>query len=113
MLARNEADLGLALLRISEERTLVADFSRHYSVTGHTFVGKNPENLAPIFAIVYPFDAAIWIGICITIVALSVFSYVLGGECSFWKLLSSVLKQPFQLGDGSQKWRYYYSFYFC
>lgn len=116
MVQRGEADLAFSILRMSIQRYEVVDFSKSYAMESMKFVIKKPGNITPVFAFLQPFDVRIWVGILIAIFVLSTMGKIFDRSSSwgrnFLQTVSSVLKQPLTMGDGSLKWMLLIGFWF-
>ncbi|XP_015914837.2 glutamate receptor U1-like [Parasteatoda tepidariorum] len=72
MLARNEADMAISLIGITEERSTVVDFSLPYHYIEKTFMMNYASFLPKTAAFLYPFSTFTWILILIVLLFMTV-----------------------------------------
>ncbi|GIY02578.1 probable glutamate receptor [Caerostris darwini] len=99
MLIRNEADIGLSHMAITEKRTHAVDFSFPYGVLDRTFVTGTPGVFPKMSSFIYPFSTNVWL----FLLALMVLAPFLFRASMFKKrslssvfimIFGSMLKQP-------------------
>ncbi|KAG8184616.1 hypothetical protein JTE90_022667 [Oedothorax gibbosus] len=107
MLHRNEADLGIAFLRITEERAQDVDFSNVYAIDKLSFITQTPGTKTSVFAFVYPFEYGIWIDSLGSLLLMSLMGKVLDWKANcglnVYKLLAVILHQSQKMVDGTLK----------
>ncbi|KAG8192196.1 hypothetical protein JTE90_009959 [Oedothorax gibbosus] len=119
MILRNEADMALSRIAISEQRLKIVDFSMAYSTEDSTFVVEKPKDEHLSFAYLYPFDFTIWIGFLLVLLLLAVlFPLFLKRRHSFWEvffdLYTTVMKQPSNITKyDSHAGRYLFTLWLC
>ncbi|GFV60179.1 lig_chan-Glu_bd domain-containing protein [Trichonephila clavipes] len=96
LVQREEADLGLAFLALSEERLEAIDFSNSYGSLEKIFAAKEPGQVPKITAFTYPFNQNVWIFYTLMIlVATVVFQKIMFRNAtllgSFLSVLGSIL----------------------
>ncbi|GFT69889.1 glutamate receptor subunit 1 [Nephila pilipes] len=120
MIQREEADMTLGFLSITDQRLEVVDFTKSYMVYGSTFVIENPGYVHPYISYLYPFNVTTWIYIiCTTIIVSILFCTInqiaINREFSsvriFCMVFGSLVKQPLILNKELQKWRWFISFW--
>ncbi|GFQ78895.1 lig_chan-Glu_bd domain-containing protein [Trichonephila clavata] len=116
MVSRGEADIGMSLIGILEQRTKVVDFSVAYSMEAIAFASyKMP--LEGMFQFLQLFDLATWISIFITLILMSLvlflilkrketFSYI------FFNTYSNVLGKSLLLHKDVFKWKPFLGLWF-
>lgn len=98
MLVREEADIAISALGITEKRLEVVKYSFPYFIDAYTFATKTPDFAPKFLTIVYPFSAKVWLSIFSCLVVMSaVFYFVLRRKYSFivvlLKTFGSLLNQ--------------------
>ncbi|GFT32967.1 lig_chan-Glu_bd domain-containing protein [Trichonephila clavipes] len=109
MVQKGEADIGLGLLVISEERLEAIDFSKSYGALEKVFAAKEPGQMPKITAFTYPFALNTWILYAMMILTATVLfqrimfrnSTLLG---SFLSVLGNILTQGMENVRGTA-WR--------
>ncbi|GFU52323.1 probable glutamate receptor [Nephila pilipes] len=99
MLLRNEVDIGLSHISITEERTKAVDFSFPYAVLDRTFVTAKPGVFPKMASFTYPFNGNVWVLIlALTVIAPLLFRALMFKKRSFttvfFMIFGSMLKQP-------------------
>ncbi|KAF8778203.1 Glutamate receptor ionotropic like protein [Argiope bruennichi] len=118
MLHNGKADIAISTLSVTEERMEVVDFSSSYALEETTFALKKTGMNPTLAYLLYPFDAFVWMSLVGAIIYLSVILlFLLGKKRSFGniilQLISNVLKQPLQLGNEMQKFKFLFSIWLC
>ncbi|GFY61484.1 lig_chan-Glu_bd domain-containing protein [Trichonephila inaurata madagascariensis] len=72
LVQREEADIGLGFLALSEERFEAIDFSNSYGALEKVFAAKEPGQMPKITAFTYPFSQNVWIFYTLMILAATV-----------------------------------------
>ncbi|GIY39944.1 lig_chan-Glu_bd domain-containing protein [Caerostris darwini] len=95
---RDEAEIALNFISISEPRSRIVDFSTVYMTDDISFAIKKPGTFPTSMAMVYPFKTSIWITTCVVLLLMPfVFRFVLLTKEIYinilLKLLGSVLGQ--------------------
>ncbi|GFT02462.1 lig_chan-Glu_bd domain-containing protein [Nephila pilipes] len=79
MIVRGEADVGMSIMAITEERSEAVDFSTAYTMDAVTFAAhKIPQD--NVFQFLRLFDITTWIAILVTLIALSSLIYLINGR---------------------------------
>ncbi|GIY79739.1 lig_chan-Glu_bd domain-containing protein [Caerostris extrusa] len=99
MLIRNEADIGLSHMAITEKRTHVVDFSFPYGVLDRTFVTGTPGVFPKMSSFIYPFSTNVWLFLlALMVLAPFLFRALMFKNRSlssvFIMIFGSMLKQP-------------------
>ncbi|GFY45826.1 lig_chan-Glu_bd domain-containing protein [Trichonephila inaurata madagascariensis] len=116
MVSRGEADIGMSLIGILEQRTKVVDFSVAYSMEAISFASyKMP--LEGMFQFLQLFDLATWIAIFITLIILSLVLFlILKGKNTFsfifFNTYSNVLGKSLLLHKNVLKWKPFLALWF-
>ncbi|KAG8176168.1 hypothetical protein JTE90_012958 [Oedothorax gibbosus] len=116
MVARSEADMGLAYLSITESRTRVVDFSIPYSVLDRTFATEKPEPLSTLSNFTYPFSSGVWLSsLFVFMVTVFLFKFLMEKKRPWlWILIEvfgSMCGQNMRDDKRSWKWRLFLGFW--
>ncbi|GFQ70095.1 glutamate receptor ionotropic, delta-2 [Trichonephila clavata] len=114
MILRNEVDMGLSHISITEERANVVDFSFPYTVLDRTFVTAKPGDGPKMASFTYPFNTSVWILILVlTVIAPLLFRPLMFKKRSFasvfFMIFGSMLKQPIDNSEQPSMQRLIYS----
>lgn len=101
-LQRNEADIAICSIAVTEERSKVVAFTHPYMYTPVTFASDKPQNIPNRFAIFYTFSWRVWLALFLCFLFLSIFIYMFfrrKGNYStvFLNMLGIGVEQSFQL----------------
>ncbi|GFR32703.1 glutamate receptor ionotropic, delta-1 [Trichonephila clavata] len=100
VISRDEADMGLGITSITEQRKEAVDFSTPYTENIFTFATHLPKKLPHSAVYFSPFDVYIWVGILITLFAVSFIIFIQKNNIPssyvkiVLKLFGGVLRQP-------------------
>ncbi|GFT61854.1 lig_chan-Glu_bd domain-containing protein [Nephila pilipes] len=108
LIQRDQADLGLSFLAITEKRQEVVDFTSSYTIQGVTFLVEKPGTIRGAGTFIYPFDAITWVSTAAILVCLPfIFAFFPNIRINILKLLidlfGSLLRQPLEIKDNSLK----------
>ncbi|GFS92342.1 lig_chan-Glu_bd domain-containing protein [Nephila pilipes] len=116
MVSKGEADIGMSLIGILKQRAEVVDFSTAYSMEAVAFASYK-TSLEGMFQFLQLFDVATWIWIFVTIVILSVVTFlILRGKETFpfvfFNTFSNVLGKSSHLRVRKFKWKLFLAVWF-
>ncbi|XP_015929584.1 glutamate receptor ionotropic, kainate glr-3-like [Parasteatoda tepidariorum] len=97
MLQRNEADIAMAFLKISEDYLTVADASTPYMHQPVKFIVGKPKAQSTSVAFLKTFDVAVWIGVGVALLFLLFIFKILFDESfgnTLLQFVGNLLKQP-------------------
>ncbi|XP_055941894.1 glutamate receptor-like [Argiope bruennichi] len=107
---RGEADMGIAYMAITEERSHAVDFSFPYAIMERTFLVKEPGPIPHLMGYFYPFSKRVWILYILLIFASAfIFQKVIFKNVSFLvsfiAILGSVLTQSIEVVPRLSDWK--------
>ena len=82
----------MSAITLTSIRDTVIDFSYPYFMSGMGFFTKKPSSLTKIFAIFWPYDIYVWIGVAVTLPTFALVYWI------FAKVQNTRLKKKFTLG---------------
>ncbi|GIY46171.1 glutamate receptor ionotropic, delta-2 [Caerostris darwini] len=87
MVQRDEADIGMNFLAMTEQRESVVDFSTAYTIDDTTFVVGKPTPLPAALAYLYPFVPILWASFAVLLLVMPlVFSSLTNTKSSYLQL---------------------------
>lgn len=93
MVLRNESDIGIGGLAVTEKRHKVIDYSAPYRYTYLTFATNLSPKLPKFTAFLYPFTLELWIALAMLLIAMPfVFKLLLSKKVSLGENLFYILK---------------------
>lgn len=74
MIQRNEVDIAIGALGVSEQRSAVIQYSYPYTIKDVPFATRLPVDLPGYYALIMPFDYVVWAVLLFVTVAVSIFA---------------------------------------
>ncbi|XP_055950920.1 glutamate receptor ionotropic, delta-1-like [Argiope bruennichi] len=110
LVQRDEADLAMNFLAITEERLTAVDFSTIYTVDATTFVIGRPSPLPPTLAYLYPFELSLWVSLAFMLFLMPWFILLLTNTkssyfCLILDLFGNFVNQDMSIRDNSTRSR--------